>query len=173
MKSWARFSYLFCPNFLKIVSRYSSNIIYNKGTIADEENILEEVYQDIGTELGIDVLRMGYIPDRMEYKMSKFSKSRATMCFEYKGKQFFIIQQIRTEGSSLNFISDNNDNAEVYNQYMDANIVIEKEITEKGETELITQIINQDSYYLISGIMEEAEFKKIIENIYIRKARKE
>ena len=33
--------------------------------------------------------------------------------------------------------------------------------------------INQDSYYLISGIMEEAEFKKIIENIYIRKAIKE
>ena len=25
MKSWARFSYLFCPNFLKIVSRYSSD----------------------------------------------------------------------------------------------------------------------------------------------------
>ena len=56
---------------------------------------------------------------------------------------------------------------------MDANFLIEKEITEKGELELITQIINQDSYYLISGIMEEAEFKKIIENIYIRKAIKE
>ena len=104
-----------------------SNIVYNKGSIADQESMLEEAYQDVGTELGIDVLRMGYIPDRMEYKMSKFSKSRATMWFEYKGKQFFIIQQIRTEGSSLNFISDKNDIAEVYNQYMDANFLIEKE----------------------------------------------
>jgi hypothetical protein len=150
-----------------------SNIVYNKGSIADQENMLEEAYQEIGAELGIDVLRMGYIPDTMEYKMSEVSKSRATMYFEFKGKQIYIVQQIRTEGSSLNFISDKSEHIKVYNAYMDTDITIEEELTEEKEIELIAQIINQDSYYLISGIMDETEFKKIIENIYIRKAIKE
>lgn len=150
-----------------------SNIVYNKGSIADQENMLEEAYQEIGAELGIDVLRMGYIPDTMEYKMSEVSKSRATMYFEFKGKQIYIVQQIKTEGSSLNFISDKSEHIKVYNAYMDTDITIEEELTEEKEIELIAQIINQDSYYLISGIMDETEFKKIIENIYIRKAIKE
>ncbi len=147
-----------------------SNIVYNKGTVADQENMLEEAYQEISTELGSDVLRMGYIPDRMEYKMSEISKSRATMYFEYKGKKFYIVQQIRTEGSSLNYLSDKAGHMEVYNPYMDADILIEKEYTEKGELELSVQIISQDSYYLIMGVVGEEEFKKIIENVYIREA---
>ena len=49
-------------------------------------------------------------------------------------------------------------------------ILIEKEYTEKGELELSVQIISQDSYYLIMGVVGEEEFKKIIENVYIREA---
>ena len=51
-----------------------------------------------------------------------------------------------------------------------ADILIEKEYTEKGELELSVQIISQDSYYLIMGVVGEEEFKKIIENVYIREA---
>lgn len=145
-----------------------SNIIYNKGTIAEQENVLENAYQEISAELGIDVLRMGYIPDTMEYKMSEISKSRATMYFEYNGKQFYIVQQIRTEGSSLNLISDRNDQTEVYNNLMEVMIPIKKEFTEDGELELSAEIIDRDSSYLIEGIQDESEFKKILENVYIR-----
>lgn len=145
-----------------------SNIIYNKGTVAEQENVLENAYQEISAELGIDVLRMGYIPDTMKYKMSEISKSRATMYFEYNGKQFYIVQQIRTEGSSLNLISDRNDQTEVYNNLMEVMIPIKKEFTQDGELELSAEIIDRDSSYLIEGIQDESEFKKILENVYIR-----
>ena len=48
-------------------------------------------------------------------------------------------------------------------------IEIQKTVTKSGNVEFSAEIIIDDSYYYLSGIMEEDEFIDIIENLYIER----
>ena len=142
------------------------DIIYNKGNILSQEDILEDAYQRIQEELGISVLRLAYIPEDMLLDKINITKNRATLVFEYKGKYIYFIQQLRLEGSSFNTISDRKTYKTVRNEWLDKNISLEKNAIDNKEYEFQAQIMNLDSYYSIEGIMPEKEFEQIVENVY-------
>ena len=145
------------------------DIMYNKGNIASQEDSLSDAYQTINDELGINVMKFAYIPERMHLVKINIDKNRATMFFEYDEKMIYVIQQIRLEGSSFNRVTDRKKHKEVFNNVLDRKLFIEKNKTESGETEFQFQVTEQDVYYSIEGIMEEKEFEKIVENVYFEK----
>ena len=145
------------------------DIMYNKGNIASQEDSLSDAYQTIYDELGINVMKFAYIPERMLLVKTNIDKNRATMFFEYDEKMIYVIQQIRLEGSSFNRVTDRKKHKEVFNNVLDRKLFIEKNKTESGETEFQFQVTEQDVYYSIEGIMEEKEFEKIVENVYFEK----
>lgn len=143
------------------------DILYEKGNTAGQEDILEDAYKKIYTELGIKVLRLTYIPDNMVFEKINISKNRATLFFDYNGKKVYVIQQVRLEGSSFNTTSDRKPYKTVYNDLFQQRLPIEMNMTENGEKEFHVQIMEQDSYYSVEGIMDENEFEQIVAGIYI------
>ena len=143
------------------------DVIYNKGNIASQNDLLSDAYQRIQDELGIDVLKLNYIPDGMFFKGIDISKNRAIMFFEYNEKQIYLLQQLRLEGSSFNRVTDRTPYKVVYNDWLKKDLLIEVNSTEKREKEFQFQQIEKDAYYSIEGIMKAKEFEEIVENIYL------
>lgn len=142
-----------------------ADIMYDKGNILNQEDMLADAYQKIQDELGIDVLKLGYIPPGMILQNVAIDKNRAKMTFSYNGKSIYVIQQLRLDGSSHNAISDRTYYKMVYNTLLRQDIAVEMNKVENGNVEFSSQITIQDSYYSIMGIIEETEFVQMIENI--------
>lgn len=144
-----------------------ADIMYDKGNIADQGDDLEEAYHKIQDELGIDVLKLTYIPENMVFERLSIRKNRAELYFKYNGKSIYVIQQLRLEGSSFNTVSDRKPYESVYNEWFKEEIQIEMNLTEDKEKEYYAKITQQDSFYSIEGIMDEKEFEKIVKNVFL------
>ncbi|MDY5482840.1 MAG: hypothetical protein SPF91_01435, partial [Clostridium sp.] len=146
------------------------DIIYNKGNItsviSDEDN-LEDAYRRINEKLGINILRLFYIPKDMYFQKLTIDKNKAKLWFNYKDRMIYVTQELRLEGSSYNPISDRKPYKNVYNNFLNCEIPIEMNDLTNGEKEFHIRITIQDSIFSIEGILEEKEFEKIVENIYI------
>lgn len=79
-----------------------------------------------------------------------------------------MVQQVRDVGASLNIISDRKGEEYVYNDWLNEKINIEKSKIEQDKFEYSAYLVKGDTYYQISGIMPQKEFKKIVENLYLK-----
>ncbi len=131
------------------------------------EDPLNNAYNQIWKETGINVLKLAYIPAEMEYIKTEIEKTNAVVYFNYKGKKFKVVQQISRTGASANIISDRKKITQVYNTWLKKDIVIEKGVTDEGEIEYSSYIINKDTYYQLSGIIDGKEFEKIVQDVYL------
>lgn len=143
------------------------DIVYNKGNIAVQGDKLEEAYRKIKDDLGISVLKLTYIPKDMFFEKIEFNKNRATMTFQYNEKLIYLTQQIRLDGSSFNKTTDRKTKFMVYNDYFKSELPVEMNELQDGTKEFHMQIVNQDAFYAIEGVMNEDEFEKIVANIQI------
>ena len=91
------------------------DIIYNKGDVTDQEDRLADAYQKIEENLGINVLRLSYIPENMCFEKLTFNKNRAKLWFSYNEKRIYVIESLRLEGSSFHPISDRKPYKKIYN----------------------------------------------------------
>lgn len=144
-----------------------ADVIYNKATAMTQDDVLEKAYQQIQDELGIDVLRLSYIPERMELEKLDLGKNNVTMAFEYNEKMVYVVQKQGVSGSSYNITSDSQIYKTVYNSLLKKEIPVQMSILSDGEKEFQVQIIDQDNCYQIEGVMEYLEFEQIIEGVYI------
>lgn len=144
--------------------------VKNDVALNNEENnrnsgSLEKAYQEIYNQMGINVLKLGYKPKDMKYLKTAVGSRHATIYFEYKGNNFYIVQDLKTDDNSSNQISDRKEGTPVYNADIDRNIQIEAAVTSSGETEYSVQIAEGNAYYYVSGIIELEEFKNIVEDL--------
>lgn len=144
-----------------------ADITYNKATLLEPGDTLENAYQQIQDELGMDVLRLSYIPEGMILKKVTSSKNSATLVFQYDEKLIYIVQQQGVNGSSNNFTSDRQVYSTVYNTLLNQEIVIQTNQLADGAKEFHVEFTAKDNYYLIEGVMEYATFEQIIEGVYI------
>ena len=144
-----------------------NDLLLNNVDMKIVQDNLKSAYIEIYNKTGINVLKLGYIPQGMEYIKTAISQNRATMYFEYNGNRFYVIQQIRSKDNMVNSVSDRTPSEEVYNSWLKRNISIEKAVTEDNETEISAIIVDDDSYYQLFGIIDEGEFKKIINEVYL------
>lgn len=162
--SRARRSYTY-----KVMERDVSgvDVVYNRATKSKQEDALEEAYKLIQEELGLNALKLSYIPEEMEFKKIDINRNRATLFFEYNNKIIYVVQQCGRDGSSYNFISDRKSYKTVYNGLLDTDILLQENNLDNGVKEFQTQIILQDDYYSIEGIMDCDEFEQIVKGLYI------
>lgn len=147
--------------------RYSenSNIVLNNETMMQEEGKLKKAYDEIHNQMGIQVLRFGYIPDGMQYITTTIENGQAVSYFDYKGESITLVQQIKTSGNSTNIVSDRAENIIVQNDWLGQDIEIGKALTDDGKEELSTVIVIGSAFYYVSGIVGEEEMKKIVEDL--------
>ena len=146
-----------------------SDIVLNNVDMIQTEDALEKAYTEIAKKTKIQAIRFAYIPEKMNYIKSDIARTRVVMYFEYDIYRVKIIQQFRDGGNSTNIISDRKKAMKVHNDLLNEDINIQQAKIDSGEMEYSSIVIKGATYYQISGIMPQKEFKKIVENMYLEK----
>lgn len=143
-----------------------SDIVWNNDeyilTLDDE---VDRVYLDIGEQLNIKPLKLMYIPFNMKFEELKIFADHANIKFLLEDKAFNFIQSKKPVTSSNNVVSDRSKYKKIYNEWLDITISIEKNKLINEAVEYSAKFDLKGCYYYISGIIEEDEFVKIIENL--------
>lgn len=146
-----------------------SDIVLNNVDMIQTEDALEKAYTEIAKKTKIQAIRFAYIPEKMHYIKTDIASIRVVMYFEYDKYRVKIIQQFRDGGNSTNIISDRKKAMKVHNDLLNEDINIQQAKIDSGEMEYSSIVIKGATYYQISGIMPQKEFKKIVENMYLEK----
>lgn len=146
-----------------------SDIVLNNVDMIQTEDALEKAYTEIAKKTKIQAIRFAYIPEKMHYIKTDIASTRVVMYFEYDKYRVKIIQQFRDGGNSTNSISDRKKAMKVHNDLLNEDINIQQAKIDSGEMEYSSIVIKGATYYQISGIMPQKEFKKIVENMYLEK----
>ena len=146
-----------------------SDIVLNNVDMIQTEDALEKAYTEIAKKTKIQAIRFAYIPEKMRYIKTDIASTRVVMYFEYDKYRVKIIQQFRDGGNSTNIISDRKKAMKVHNDLLNEDINIQQAKIDSGEMEYSSIVIKGATYYQISGIMPQKEFKKIVENMYLEK----
>ena len=146
-----------------------SDIVLNNVDMIQTEDALEKAYTEIAKKTKIQAISFAYIPEKMHYIKTDIASTRVVMYFEYDKYRVKIIQQFRDGGNSTNIISDRKKAMKVHNDLLNEDINIQQAKIDSGEMEYSSIVIKGATYYQISGIMPQKEFKKIVENMYLEK----
>ena len=146
-----------------------SDIVLNNVDMIQTEDALEKAYTEIAKKTKIQAIRFAYIPEKMHYIKTDIASTRVVMYFEYDKYRVKIIQQFRDGGNSTNIISKRKKAMKVHNDLLNEDINIQQAKIDSGEMEYSSIVIKGATYYQISGIMPQKEFKKIVENMYLEK----
>lgn len=144
-----------------------NSIVLNNDGNMQLEGKLDKAYREIHDQIGINVLQLGDRPEELQYLKTAISKNRATMYFDYNGASFYIIQQLKADESSINFVSDRLEGTVAYNGWLGRDIRIEKAITDDGGEEFSADIIEGNSFYYLAGSISEEVFRNIVEDVYL------
>lgn len=126
---------------------------------------LDEAYLEIQKKVGMNVIRMNYMPRELKYLKTTIAMGHATMYFSYKDKTFCLVQHLSTEESSICITSNKKPVETIYNEWLGTDIVLDKEDTDEEEALCGAIITEGKSYYYISGVMPWNELKKIARNL--------
>ena len=140
----------------------------DEGSVEVDTSSEEEAYDKIKKELGVDIVKLGYKPEKVEFLASDVDKKlgRISLIYVYKGSiieyQVFVNYK---EGSHGYDIEDKLVGEEEI-KVSDVKIQIrEYEIEKKGK-EYVAQFEYNDAFYTLNAFMPKEEFKRILENLY-------
>lgn len=143
----------------------NSNIVFNNDTnvmILDDQ---EGAYVLIEEYLKIKPFRLGYLPKDMYFDSLEMSDRRAIMRFNYNDEAVYLVQATDQTEVSSNYKFDAKNYKYVDNIQLGKNILIKKEIDERGMVVFGTQFAYKESYCWLYGVMDEEDFIKVVERI--------
>lgn len=131
---------------------------------------LNEAYEEIEKKLEIEVMILSDIPTEMEFKNLLMDDKRAVLEFIYKGKTIYFKEVKSLEGNEISSVtaSDCKESEQIYNDWLDKDITVEKNLLGNGVIEYSARFKMEDSFYYLSGIMQYDEFISIVKNICSR-----
>lgn len=150
-----------------VVNGEKNNIKWNNVKRVDDIENVEEAYMKVEKTWGNSTLRAGYLPSDMIFDKLIFSEKYSIMKFEYHNQYLKIYQfRVGVEEQGIHGNDKKQNVADVNNPWLNKKIKVYEEIHGKGEKRYSTNIEMDNINYYISGIMDEAEFLKIVESLY-------
>ena len=139
----------------------------NKDLYEDMEE--EKVFQQIKDEFGFDAVRMDYKPQKMKMVDSLTDSSYLSADIFYEYNEQILTYSIIPNYRDFSYGYDIED--KIVDEY--AKTVNETEIyiteyliEESGQTEYSAKFEYGDIEYILTGVIEKAEFEKILENLH-------
>ena len=117
-------------------------------------------------ELDIPILKLKYIPANMVFDNLTLENSRAIVKFNYNG---YIVRLVEIEGSLESYnthVSDREEYDKKFNRLLGTEVILSKNNLDNGLTEYSAEIETDIAYYYLSGIMDEDEFDRIVEQMH-------
>lgn len=140
-------------------------IIDNDANIIKSAKI-EDAYEKIEEEIGVQALEWGYIPFGMEFDYLSLASDRAVLHFNYNENVISCVQMKRDKEISASMESDRSEKGLILNKWLNKEIDYNKNVLKDGGLEFEAEIIVENAVYYVLGKMEEEEFIKIIENLH-------
>lgn len=131
------------------------------------EGKLIEAYNEIHEKLGINVLKVNYLPKGFFLSGFNINGGQARLEFICNGNYFYVLQTTYSKENSSNRFSDGQAYSEVFNDWLNMRIPIQKTLRTDGLYEYSSYFELENAYYYIQGVLEEEEFINIIKNITI------
>lgn len=151
--------------FFNKALKSDTKIVFDNVKGISEKSKLETVYEEIEDKLNVTVLKLDYVPSDMKLESLEFESNRAVITFNYNDQKIYFIQLVRGESASVGIGSDRVAKGKIDNNWLDKEIEYSENSLEEKEKEYETTFSINDTIYRIFGIMEEEEFKKILEYI--------
>lgn len=129
------------------------------------EGKLAEAYDEIREELGINVLKINYLPPDVFLSKVTIDGGQARLTFSYNDNFFYVLEVLYSKNNSGNRFSDGEKYTAVFNEWLDRNIPVQKVAQGNEQYEYSAYVEIDNAYYYIHGAMEEEEFINIIENV--------
>lgn len=150
-------------------------VVFNNDKNKEDYGRLEEAYTEIEQTLGIAAIRLEYMPQNLIYTNTVITGDTATMLFKCGDNYFNVVQQIRSVENSSGITSDrNNSNGNtVYNNWLNKTIEIQTSSVDNQKIEYSAEVIFEDSYYYLSGVIDKDDFVNIVKNLYIETGERE
>lgn len=149
-----------------VIETDKDNIIWDNDNNLSNVNSEEEAYAEIHQKLGIDVLKLNYWPNGMEFIELHWAKDYAILEFSYNGKRIFFTQAKASVEKSDNYISDHQAVEEIYNIWLQKTITIKQKATSDSKNEYDTKVEINGAIYHLYGIVEDKEiFIKMVEGL--------
>ena len=127
---------------------------------------LDEAYSQIKEVLGIEVLKLKYIPQNMELLSLDITEKTAVLVFSYEGKVVYYIQEYLQSEASIGINSDRETLIDtIYNEWISEEFLLEEEFLESREKGYAAVLNLNNIRYRIIGQMERKEIEKIIRNL--------
>lgn len=139
----------------------------NQEDYLDEQSYLEEAYDEIREELGIAVLKLNYKPKGMKLSKVVIENRHARLEFNSKNNYLYLTEVLYPVDNSENRFSDRKLYKTIFNEWIEKDILIQKNNLEDNVVEYSAYFESGNSYYYLEASMDENEFLNIIENLII------
>ena len=145
----------------------SNGVVFNNDMNKVAVNGEEEAYALVEKELGIKPLKLGFIPNDMEFKDVRMGDGTVYIRFEYLGEILFFVQSKYNKEVSLNSKSDlkSEEEIEAYNKWLNKDLIIKKDLHTDNKVTLETSLIINGSCYSLVGTVGEDDFCRIAEEL--------
>ena len=147
--------------------------IWNNADNIPAEYELDEAYQMIEDELGIEALQLSYIPEGMIFTSLVVHDTFARMEFKYQDQYLYFIMFLGNVENSSDATSDRKLIKKVSNGRLGIDIEVEEHMVDSGTKEYSAGFALEKSYYYLEGVMKEENFIEIVEKINHYKQRGE
>lgn len=134
-----------------------------------EVNGEEEAYTLIEEELGIEALKLGYIPDEMDFSEFVLRDGYASIEFLYNGNYVYLIESKKDKKASYDLRTDSKEEVceSIYNKWLNQDIDIKEEVLSTKEKAYEMKLIINGACYRLYGIVDKEVFCKIIESLIL------
>lgn len=150
------------------IQESQNRIIKRNDILVAKISKLEEAYSEIENILGIKPLILGYLPEEMMFKQLLIYEDHAIVELKYEGKSIYykVSKTPIQTGATSSLVSDRKICQEVYNSWLDKNVLIEENVLQDDIIEYSANIETSDFYYYLSGMVKETEFTKMVKALY-------
>ena len=125
----------------------------------------DEAYQLIEKNLEFRPLKLGYIPEKMEFLDMVIEDGYASLRFSYNGEWVYLIESKFDKKVSYDYNSDMKKSCTVHNKWLSQDLDVQTETLESGEIRYETEVIADGICYRFFGVLEETEFIQIVERL--------
>ena len=127
-----------------------------------EINGEEEAYKIIEEELGIEPLKLRYVPSGMRFLDFDIHGGYAKLRFQYEDQIVNFVQSKYENEASLKSETDKKNGFVATNKWLNSKLTVTQESLTDGSTSYSTSLILGGAYYSIWGVMDKSEYLEMI-----------
>ena len=152
--------------FLARESNQGKSNIWNNTENLESVYEVDEAYEEINKILGVNALKLLYVPEGMVLTEVLYGEGYARMNFTKDGNYIYIIQSLYPVENSSNATSDRKVIGSVLNKNINKNLEIKENLLSEKNIEYSTEFAIDKTYYYLAGVISKEDFELILKKVY-------